>query len=103
LPSDYCRTNFKDAKGNDIIEFNVSYFKTIPSAVDRENCLKVYPKAISKYYRQYEKNKVSTPWVYVPVDIGICFPMFDNGKPFFLSALPAIIDYDDAVEVEKAG
>lgn len=103
LPSDYCRTNFKDSKGNDIIEFNVQYFKNISSAVDRENCLKVYPKAISKYYKKYERNQVNTPWVYVPVEIGVCFPMFDNGKPFFLSALPAIVDYDDAVEVEKAG
>ena len=29
LPSGYCRSNFKDVHGNDIVEFNVNYFYTI--------------------------------------------------------------------------
>jgi hypothetical protein len=34
LPAEYCRSNFKDLHGNDVIEFNVSYFTTI---VDEKN------------------------------------------------------------------
>lgn len=103
LPQDYCRTRFKDELGNDIIEFDVSYFSSIVSEVDRESCLKVYPKSIVKYYRRYAGRKISNPWMYVPTDISICFPFFESGRPFFLSTLPAILDYDDTVEVEKAG
>jgi len=29
LPAEYCRSNFKDLHGNDIIEFNVTYFTSI--------------------------------------------------------------------------
>jgi len=29
LPAEYCRSNFRDFHGNDIIEFNVLYFNTI--------------------------------------------------------------------------
>lgn len=103
LPQDYCRTRFKDEQGNDIIEFDVSYFNTITSAIDRESCLKVYPKSIVKYYKRYDQKKINNPWMYVPTDISICFPFFESGRPVFLSTLPAILDYDETVEVEKAG
>lgn len=103
LPQDYCRTRFKDDKGNDIIEFNVAYFTTITSEVDRNNCLKIYPKEISRYYDRYVKGKVNSSWMYVPTDISICFPFFENNRPFFLNVIPSIIDYDESVEVEKAG
>ena len=29
LPAEYCRSNFRDFHGNDVIEFNVLYFNTI--------------------------------------------------------------------------
>lgn len=103
LPKDYCRTCFKDERGNDIIEFNVLYFNTITSMVDRESCLKVYPKVIAKHYKRYEQRRTNNPWVYVPTDISICFPFFESGRPVFLTTLPAILDYDETVEVEKAG
>lgn len=103
LPATYCRTNFKDDKGNDIIEFNTTYFTSILNAADRENCLKLFPKEVQRHYKKFINGKIATPWVYIPVDKAICFPFFDNGRPLFLTALPSIIDYDDSVEVEKAG
>ncbi|MBQ5473769.1 MAG: hypothetical protein IIT65_03530, partial [Lachnospiraceae bacterium] len=29
LPTEYCRSNFRDFHGNDIVEFNILYFDTI--------------------------------------------------------------------------
>jgi len=29
LPAEYCRSNYRDFHGNDVIEFNVLYFNTI--------------------------------------------------------------------------
>ena len=82
LPQGYCRTNFKDFLGNDVIEFDVQYFNTITDVESRKEALALYPKIISSYYKAWVKNKVDTPWVIIPTDIGICFPFYD-GAPLF--------------------
>ena len=101
LPGKYCCSRFKDAFGNDIIEFNVMYFNTILLDKDRKAALSLYPKEVQKHYHLYSKGKASSPWVMVPTEIGVCFPFFD-GRPFFLNVIPATIQYDEAVDIEKA-
>jgi len=32
LPAEFCRSNFKDFHGNDILEFDVTYFNSIVDA-----------------------------------------------------------------------
>ena len=100
LPSGYCCSRFKDTDGNDIIEFDVTYFNTIVDEDSREMALKVYPSVISNAYRKYMKGKKVSRWVFIPSDIGICFPLLD-GRPIFLNVIPATINYDEAVETEK--
>ena len=97
LPIGYCTTRFKDFYGNDIIEFNISYFDTIADESKRNKVLKLYPSVVSKAYRR--KDRTKNPWVVIPPDVGICFPMFDE-KPYFLSAIPSMLQYDDAVETD---
>lgn len=100
LPSNWCCTRFKDALGNDIIEFDVSYFNTILDEEERKNVLSVYPQVISSAYRKWKNGKISNKWVFIPSDIGICFPFFDS-RPILLSTIPATIRYDDAVAIEQ--
>ena len=102
LPFSWCRTRMKDWLGNDIIEFNVSYFDTIPTSDMKEYALKIYPKTVVAYYKKWSKGQVpkDDPWVIIPAKIGVCFQLFD-GRPFFLSVIPAAINYDDAVETER--
>jgi hypothetical protein len=100
LPASYCRSNFKDAMGNDIIEFNLSYFNSITDKTDRKNTLAVYPKVFSKAYNNWTKGKQASPWFIVPSDISICFPLL-GGRPPFLSVIPATIEYDDAVATDR--
>ena len=57
LPSGWCCTRFKDALGNDIIEFDVSYFNTILDEEERKNVLSVYPQVISSAYRKWKNGK----------------------------------------------
>ena len=99
LPSQYCCSRFKDASGNDLIEFDLTYFNTISDINDREAALQAYPKEIVKAYKRYIKNKKGTlsNWFIIPSDIGICFPFFDM-HPLFLSIIPASIAYDEALE-----
>lgn len=100
LPSNWCCTRFKDTLGNDIIEFDVSYFNTITDEEERNETLKVYPKIISSAYRKWKNGKSNTKWVFIPSDIGICFPFFDN-HPIFLSTIPETIRYDETIEIEQ--
>jgi len=100
LPCGYCVSNYKDEFGNDLIEFDVSYFNSLHVPEDKERALKAYPSCITSYYRQWLKGKKITKWMMIPSDIGICFPMFD-GRPIFLNVIPATIEYDNAVETEQ--
>lgn len=100
LPIAYCRTRFKDYLGNDIIEFDLSYFYTITDLTERNKALAAYPKVISKAFEKYDKRKVKDKWIIIPADVGICFPMFNN-RPLFLSVIPSTIQYEQAVETEQ--
>lgn len=97
LPAGYAVSNFKDAQGNDIVEFDVSYFNTL---TDKKQALAAYPKIVQKAYHQWNEGKRTSRWVMLPSDIGVCFPFFD-GRPLFLSIIPATIEYDEAVATER--
>lgn len=101
LPAAYCQSRFADLNGNDLIEFDVSYFNTIIDVEAKRQALNNYPKFIRDAYKKWQKQGSSTnQWVIIPGDIGICFPFFD-GRPLFLSVIPATIDYDEAITTER--
>lgn len=100
LPSGYCRTRYKDLNGDDLIEFDVSYFNSIVDLTAKEQALASYPKFIRDAYKKWQKQKSLNSWVIIPSDIGICFPFFD-GRPLFLSVIPASLEYDDAIQTER--
>ena len=101
LPVEYCRSDFKDLYGNDIIEFNVMYFDSIVDENSRKQALKVYPKVVSDHYYRYKKGQVTKYWVKIPTDIGFCFSFFDYNRPIFLDLIPATMAYDDAVDINR--
>ena len=100
LPIAYCTTRFKDYAGNDIIEFDVSYFNSISDKDMKKAALAAYPDFIVKAYRRWNSGKLKSKWIIIPSDIGICFPMFD-GRPFFINVIPSIIQYGESVAVEQ--
>lgn len=99
LPVCYCQTRFKDKLGNDLIEFDVTYFDTIIDKDDRKAALQVYPKKVADWYRKYKLGKVKK-WVFIPAEIGVCLPFLD-GRPAFLNIIPAAIEYDQARDINK--
>ena len=101
LPASYCRSRFVDVHGNDIVEFDVSYFNTIIEPDMRQETLNTYPKVIRDFYRKWLRGKTVTSWVKLPSEIGVCFPFFDDGRPLFLNVIPETIKYDDAVDTER--
>lgn len=100
LPSGYARSRFKDIEGNDIVEFDVSYFRTITNKQDRKEALNTYPKIVRQAFARFDNGATSERWIILPADISICFPFFD-GRPLFLSVIPATIKYDQAVDQEQ--
>lgn len=101
LPSGYARSRFRDIYGNDIVEFDVSYFDTIFDENCKEEALQTYPKFISSYYRKYKKGKVLNSWLRLPAEVGICFSFSDDCVPLFLTIIPSTIQYDDAIDNER--
>jgi hypothetical protein len=99
LPSGYARSRFKDVEGNDLVEFDLSYFNTIADEESKKIALNTYPKVVRKAYDSYSKNRHKDKWFLVPSNIGICFPFFD-GRPLFLSVIPKTLEYDAAIELE---
>ena len=100
LPTSYCISRFKDTSGNDVIEFDLSYFNSIYDESIRKRVLKTYPKEVQSAYKKYRDGK-GERWILLPTDISVCFQLFD-GRPPFLNIIPATLNYDTAVENEKA-
>ena len=100
LPSAYCQTRFKDLQGNDLIEFDLSFFDSITDEDDRKAALNAYPQFVATAYNKRRKGKLSSRWIIIPADVGICFPMLD-GRPFFLGVIPSTIKFDEAIETEQ--
>lgn len=101
LPNAYCRSRFKDFHGNDIVEFNVTYFNTITDLDLRQAALSIYPDVVQKHYRRYSKNQEISPWIKLSAEIGVCFSFFEDGMPLFLDVIPATLQYEDAVDNEQ--
>jgi len=100
LPTMYCNSRFKDKMGNDIIEFDVTYFDSIIDAEAKKGALSIYPNVISNWYRRYKNGKVKSKWVYIPAEIGVCLPFLD-GRPSFLHVIPAVMEYEKAKDTDR--
>ncbi len=100
LPILYCRSRFKDKEGNDIVEFNVTYFDTIHDKEYKKKALAAYPKEVVNWYRRFKSRKVNSPWVYISPSIGICMSLVDD-RPMFLNIITAELEYEDAKDINK--
>lgn len=100
LPAQYCRSIVKDLKGNDLVEFNVTYFDSFTDQDIKRATLEAYPKIVRQYYRKWAAGKVESSWVLLPIELAVCFNLFE-GLPMFLSVIPATIQYDDTVDTER--
>ena len=105
LPRAYCRTRFRSNNGNQILEFNVSYFNTFTEIKERELVLSNFPKPIIEYYKRWSKGEEDNPWYLCQEHEGVAFVCSLDGNassntlPFFIQTIPAISrlkDYKDA-------
>ena len=98
LPSRYCNSNFKDVQGNDIIEFDLTYFDSIMSPSARASALEAYPDSISSAYYSYKNG--GERYYFIPTSIGVCFSCA-GGRPMFLNAIIDIDGLHESLDTQR--
>ena len=108
LPANYCRTRF--FVGNQpAVEFNVKYFDDVfLSSEQRAKMLKLFPQEFIKGYKLYKAGKLKPEfvgddpgWYLLPVGTVIKFSLNEEDFPPFISVIPAIIDLDEAQDLDR--
>lgn len=99
LPAKYCRSRFKNQAGVGVVELRLTYFDTIRDKDIRTEVLKGFPRPVRNAYNKF-KNANGDEWFMFEPEESLYFTLNDE-RPFFISILPAIIDYSDYRLLEK--
>lgn len=114
LPWQWCRSRFK-IRGIPAVEFDMKFFDTkYPSAGYRMQVLDLFPPEFKKGYQLYKQGKLPADDLYVSdgtekghwylLDPECAFKMSifgTNDLPFFVNAIPEIIDLGIAQGIER--
>ena len=108
LPSEYCRSRFsKDNKY--VVEFNMKYFDDcFQDTAYRARVLKLFPDDIQKGYRAYRKKRLAPDfngdtagWYLLDPGLSFKLNLNENDIPIMASVIPAIIDLNEAQELDR--
>ena len=110
LPIGYCRSRYKIGTVP-AIEFNMKYFDDAFKDVGyRMRVLNLFPKEFAKGYMMYKQNKLQPDfqgdqgsWYLLDPEATVKFSFY-NGQydiPIFVNAIPAIIDLDQAQDLDR--
>lgn len=108
LPPNYCRSRFC-VNGKPVVEFNMRYFdEHFRNAETRIKILKLFPKEFRKGYVLYKENKLppefigdTSGWYTLDVDYAFKFNLNGDDYPPLVSVIPAIIDLDEAQDLDR--
>lgn len=108
LPVDYCRSRYK-VNGRPVVEFNIKYFNDAFSDIDyRLRVLKMFPKEFQQAWIAYQNGTLPRDfqgddqgWFLLDPKKAVKFNLSDSDAPLFVSVIPAIMDLDDAQELDK--
>lgn len=108
LPPNYCRSRFC-VNGKPVVEFNMRYFdEHFRNAETRIKILKLFPKEFRKGYILYKENKLppefigdTSGWYTLDVDYAFKFNLNGDDYPPLVSVIPAIIDLDEAQDLDR--
>lgn len=108
LPVQYCRSRFFSG-GKPIVEFNMRFFEdTFPDTLQRVKIIRSFPDEFSKGYILYKEGKLpidfagdSQGWYTLNVANTVKFNVNGNDSPLLMSVIPAIIDLEEAKEIDR--
>lgn len=108
LPSQYCRSRLRGMNGEPIVEFNMAYFRTFGSAEAIKRVLDIFPLEFKKAYKLYVENKLpplfpgdTAGWYLLDPNFAFKFHLNGEDFPAMISAIPAIIDLDEARGLDR--
>ena len=108
LPSNYCRSRFT-VNGRPAVEFNMKFFDIcFKETTQRMKMLNLFPQEFKKGYLMYKEGKLPpqfagdvSGWYLLDVNSTIKFNINGEDFPAFISVIPAIIDLDNAKEIDR--
>lgn len=108
LPADYCRSRF-EINGMAAVEFNIKFFDDCFKDNNYKlRVLKSFPKEFQKAYISYKNGTLpkdfvgdDSGWFLLDPDKTVKFNLSDSDAPLFVSVIPAILDLEDAKQLNK--
>ena len=108
LPAGYCRSRFQ-VNNRPAIEFNMRYFDdAFTDTTQRMKILNLFPEEFKKGYHAYKTGKLTpdfsgdtSGWYLLDVEKTIKFNINGDDYPFLIAVIPAIIDLDEAQELDR--
>ncbi len=108
LPSNYCRTRFS-VNGRPAVEFNMRFFDDyFKDSQQRMKMLNMFPQEFKKGYILFKEGKLvpqfagdTNGWYLLTTENVIKFNINGEDFPAFISVIPAIIDLDNAKDLDR--
>lgn len=108
LPSNYCRSRFT-VNGRPAIEFNMRFFDDyFKDTTQRLKMLNLFPQEFKKGYILFKEGKLTPQyagdtngWYLLNIENVIKFNINGEDFPAFISVIPAIIDLDNAKDLDR--
>lgn len=104
----YCRSRMK-VNNEPVVEFKMSWFDDMyPDRERRDQVLKLYPKDFKRGYGLYHAGKLppafpgdDAGWYMLDPEYSVKFNLNEQDYPVFVSVIPAIIDLDQAQDLDR--
>lgn len=108
LPVGYCRSRFSIGS-QPVIEFNMRFFdEQISDIEQRMRIIKMFPEEFAKGYILFKKGKLqkdfngdAAGWYMLDPNSTIKFNINDSDIPYFISAIPSLLDLDAAQDLDR--
>ena len=109
LPAEYCRSRY-NVGNRPAIEFNMRFFdEKFPDIKYRLKVLELFPAEFQVGYMLYKQHKLEKDyssdlyggWYLLDPDCAVKFSFNNSDIPWFINAIPAIIDLDAAQELDR--
>lgn len=108
LPIKYCRSRY-ELNGRAAVEFNIKYFDDNFADINyRLRVLKMFPKEFQQAYLSFKHGTLpkdyqgdSEGWFLLDPTKAVKFNLNSSDAPLFISVIPALMDLDDAKDLDK--
>lgn len=103
LPREYCRSVAKYSSGNNVLEFNLTFFSKFKLNEDGVvDFLNLYPDELVNAFILYSEGEIKEKWYQVKESNGMCFRYDDLGMPMLTGIFTDLIELDNYKKIESA-